>query len=582
MSARAARTAAVAVCATALSGTLLTATAGEHPAARFDRPADGFMAPGTVLHDAAPGDVGLDPDRIDALTTDAASFTRPAPGEEHPLYASSVVLAAHAGAVVAEDAAGWSLRYADGEGTPLPADERIRASTDTIYDLASVSKLFTTIVVLQQVEAGRIELDAPVADYLPAFAANGKQDITVRQLLTHTSGLVPWIPLWSNWATVQERIDAVMNTTPRTEPGTAYDYSDLNMITAGLVAEEVTGRGLDELVRDGITEPLGMVDTGYNPSPDELSRIAATEYQASPDRGMVHGEVHDENAWSLGGVAGHAGVFGTARDLARLAQAILNGGVYDGARILEKATVETMLTNENTEFPGDAHGLGFELDQRWYMDALTAPSTAGHTGYTGTSMVIDPQSRSFVILLTNRVHPSRNWGSVNPARRAVAHHLAYSMAVPPASGSTAWAAHDTGSTTSTLDLPVQLRDDSTLTFDLFADTESTDPFRLEISTDGGATWDPVPFTARRGGSSITAGDGVVSGYHDRRWWRARADLPDVTGSATLRWRYGTDPLYTGRGVVVDGVRVHTRGLPTFHGEQHPERFDAKGWTLTSR
>ena len=165
-----------------------------------------------------------------------------------------------------------------------------------------------------------------------------------------------------------------------------------------------------------------MGDTGYNPTDKE--RTAATEYQTAPPRGLVWGEVHDENAWSLGGVAGHAGVFSTADDLAVLAQALLNGGTYRGHRILDRKSVELLVTNFNEAFPGDAHGLGFELDQRWYMDALSGPRTAGHTGYTGTSIVIDFDSRSFAILLTNRVHPSREWGSNNQARREWAHGLA--------------------------------------------------------------------------------------------------------------------------------------------------------------
>ncbi|WP_203434242.1 serine hydrolase domain-containing protein [Jiangella asiatica] len=550
-------------------------------AGAFDRPHDGFMSPRTVLGEAAPADVGLDADRIQALIDAAASYTETPPGDTHPLYSGVTVLAAHDGKIVAEAAAGWALRYADGAGTELPQDEWVAASTDTIYDLASVSKLFTTIVVLQQVEAGRVDLDAPVADYLPAFAANGKQDITVRQLLTHTSGLVSWLPLWRDWPTPQARIDAVLATTPADPPGTTYLYSDLNMITAGLVAEEVSGQPLDDLVAEGITGPLGMADTGYNPAPESLPRIAATEYQAAPPRGIVRGEVHDENAWSLGGVAGHAGLFSTAQDLARLAQAILNGGAYDGERILRPTTVEAMLTNENTDFPGNAHGLGFELDQRWFMDALASPSSAGHTGYTGTSMVIDPQSRSFVILLTNRVHPSRNWGTINPARRAVAHELAYAMSVTPRTGDDAWRAHEGDTRTSTLSLPVELAGSSTVLFDLFVDTESTDPLALEISTDDGASWSPVPFTARRGADTIDAGAGTVSGYQGRQWWNARAELEDVDGEATLRWTYRTDSGYQGRGVYIDDVTVRSRGLPTIHGDEHPERFEADGWSMVS-
>ncbi|SEF09879.1 serine hydrolase domain-containing protein [Jiangella alba] len=566
--------------ATALLGAGVPAGAGGDDA-RFDRPHDDFMSPRTTLRAADPGDVGLDEDRVDALVEAAASYTQTPPGTAHPLYSGMTVLAAHDGRVVAEDAAGWALRFTDNAGGELPQDEWVAAGTDTIYDLASVSKLFTTIVVLQQVEAGRVDLDAPVARYLPAFAANGKEAITVRQLLTHTSGLVAWLPLWRDWPTPEARIAAVLNTTPANPPGTTYLYSDLNMITAGLIAETVTGEPLDELVAGGVTGPLGMTDTGYNPPASELHRIAATEFQAAPPRGMVRGEVHDENAWSLNGVAGHAGVFGTAQDLARLAQAILNGGAYGGERILRPDTVEAMLTDENAAFPGNAHGLGFELDQRWYMDALASPSSAGHTGFTGTSMVVDPQSRSFVILLTNRVHPSRSWGSINPARRAVAHELAYALAVEPRAGDDAWRAHEGDATTSTLSLPVELSGSSTLLFDLFVDTESTDTLTLERSTDDGATWTPVPFSARAGGETIDATDGVVSGYQGRQWWTVRAGLPG-DGDTILRWRYVTDALYQGRGVYVDGVKVRTRGKPVFDGERHPDRFVADGWVRSRR
>jgi CubicO group peptidase (beta-lactamase class C family) len=218
------------------------------------------------------------------------------------------------------------------------------------------------------------------------------------------------------------------------QPGAEYLYSDLNLIALGELSARVSGKPLDKLVADGITKPLEMRDTGYNPDPKKKPRIAATEYQASPARGMVRGSVHDENAWSLGGVAGHAGVFSTADDLAVLAQTFLNGGSYRGARILKESSVTAMITNFNQAFPGNDHGLGFELNQHWYMGGLSGPRTAGHTGYTGTSLVIDFDSRSFAILLTNRVHPSRDWGSNNPARRAVAQGLALSLGVGPRHG----------------------------------------------------------------------------------------------------------------------------------------------------
>src|SRR5690606_31106535 len=181
-----------------------------------------------------------------------------------------------------KEATGWALRYADGEGTELPADERLPMRTDTIFDMASVSKLFTSIVVMQLVEAGKVELDAPVARYVPEFAENGKEAVTVRQLLTHTSGLPAWLPLWSQYPDVPSRLRAALTAEPVAEPGTAYEYSDLNLIALGVLAERVSGKPLDDLVADGITGPLGMRDTGYNPSPTLRDRIAATEYQSTP------------------------------------------------------------------------------------------------------------------------------------------------------------------------------------------------------------------------------------------------------------------------------------------------------------
>jgi CubicO group peptidase (beta-lactamase class C family) len=546
---------------------------------RYDRPQGGFSSADTMLTEATPEQAGLDPAPIEAGLDRVAGWTEPS-GSTHPLYAGAVTLLAHHGKVVTRNATGWALRYVDGDGTDLPRDQWIPMQTDTIFDLASVSKLFTSIVVMQQVAAGQIDLDAPMASYVPEFAENGKGAITIRQLLTHTSGLPAWLPLYRDYPDPESRLHAALTAKLAHEPGTTYEYSDLNLIGLGALVERVTGKPLDELVADGITEPLGMVDTGYNPDPALKSRIAATEFQATPDRGMVHGEVHDENAWSLGGVAGHAGVFSTADDLAVLAQALLNGGSYDGDRILTQKSVEQMITNFNTEFPGDSHGLGFELNQRWYMSGLASPRTAGHTGYTGTSLVIDFASQSFAILLSNRVHPSRNWGSNNPARRAVAQALALSMAVRPKYGSDAWFSGTADASTVTLDAPVSVpADGGRLSFSLFVDSEETDLFYLERSTDGGQTWERLPFDVRDR-DDVTPTDGSYTDSGDRRWVEARASLP--AGDQQLRWRYTTDPLYVGRGVYVDGVRVVSGDSVVLDGEATPEVFTANGWALADR
>lgn len=399
---------------------------------RFDRPQGVVAPPDTVLRSGEPTEVGLAPGPIAAAVRDIAAGTEPAAGREHPMYAGAVSLLAHDGVVVSHEATGHELRYADGTGTELPPHQREPAGPDTIFDVASVTKLFTSIAVLQLVEDGEVELDAPVATYVPEFAAGGKRAITVEQLLTHTSGLPAEVKLWE--LPPEQRVPAVLRLEPENSPGTTHTYSDPNMITLGVLVERVSGSALDEIVAERITQPLGLADTGFTPPRHTWDRIAATEFQRDPPRGMVRGEVHDENAWSLGGVAGHAGVFSTARELAVLGQALLNGGTYHGRRILEPATVATMLKDHDQDFSGHACGLGFELDQRWYMGGLSGPRTAGHTGYTGTSLVLDPASRSVAVLLTNRVHPSRSWGSNNPARLALAQGLAESLAVQWRSG----------------------------------------------------------------------------------------------------------------------------------------------------
>jgi CubicO group peptidase (beta-lactamase class C family) len=494
----------------------------------------------------------------------------------------SVVLVGHAGKVVVHEAIGHAVKYADADGTELPADEQVGMTSDTIFDMASVSKLFTSIAVVQQLERGRVDLDSTVASYLPAFAANGKDAVTVRHLLTHTSGLPSWIPLWRDYPDKDARIHAVLSVRPSAPPATQYVYSDLNLITLGVLVELVSASPLDVVVRDGITDPLRMVDTGYNPPASKLDRIAATEYESDPPRGMVRGSVHDENAWSLGGVAGHAGIFSTAPDLARLAQAMLNGGSYDGHRILSRESVDAMLTDFNQSFPGHAHGLGFELDQRFYMGALSSPRTAGHTGFTGTSLVIDPLSRSFVILLTNRVHPRREWSNVSPSRRAVASRVAQALAVSPRRGPTAWSADRLDGSMATLTLSVALRADrSRLGFELFVDSEETDLLYLEVSRDAGLTWTLLPFVVTSRGR-VGRHDGTIAGFAGRHWQQAYADIGGPPGEVQIRWRYVTDLSLSGRGVYVDDIRVADDKGVLVDGERESGRFVSDGWNEAER
>jgi CubicO group peptidase (beta-lactamase class C family) len=543
--------------------------------------ADLTFTPGRTLHYGSAASAGLLPDHVAAMAKDAAAYETALPGAAHPLYPGAVVLAGRNGTIVQHSASGYALRYADDTPTELPQDQWIPMRNDTIFDLASMSKLFTTIVALQEVERGKINLDATAASYLPGFEQNGKGTITLRQLLTHVSGLRPDLPFY-NYTGRAAQEQALYAEKLQNPVGAAYVYSDLNLITMQFVLEKVTGKTLDVLVRDGITKPLGLKDTGYNPPASKKPRIAATEYEHTPyaalNRGLVWGEVHDENSYALGGVAGHAGVFSTAHDIATLAQMILDGGRYGHTRVLRESSVRQIFTNYNQNFPSNSHGIGFELNQRFYMGALSSPVTAGHTGYTGTDIVIDPLSRSFSILLTNRVHPSRNWGSITPARGAVVGDLARAIPVRPASGRTAWFSQTRDKSTATLTAPVTGA--TKLSFDLWYDTEETDLGVLETSADG-TTWTPVPFSLKAGRGEWTS-NGTFSGFEGRQWARAAATLP--AGTTQVRWRYTTDPVYEGRGVYVDGVRAtNGSGHTVFDGERTADaaRFVADGWVVSS-
>ena len=310
---------------------------------------------------------------------------------------------------------GLSRKYEAGgklSANPIPA------APDTLYDLASITKLFTTTCVMRLVEQGHLALDEPVARWMPEFAAGGKEQVTLRQLLTHTSGLPDYLELWKLEPTAEARVQRVLSTSLLNAPGSVYRYSDLGLIAIGHLVELVAGSSLDVAVRDMVIEPLQLRDTMYRPPAGLKVRIAPTEDEDGVGRGLVWGEVHDENAWSLGGVAGHAGLFSTAADLGRLAQLYLNGGELDGRRLLEPETLAEMTRNQIGRI--GSRGLGWELNAAYYMGHLASPRTYGHTGFTGTSLVIDPRRDLIVVLLTNRVHPTRDGPSMNSTRQAVA------------------------------------------------------------------------------------------------------------------------------------------------------------------
>ncbi|GAB3797954.1 serine hydrolase domain-containing protein [Virgibacillus kimchii] len=340
--------------------------------------------------------------------------------DEH-VMPGAVVLVAKDGKVVKHDAYGYAARYTDSDFNEM--DDPVEMSEDTIFDLASISKLFTATAVMQLWDQGAFELDDPVAEYIPEFAANGKEEVTIRQLLTHTSGFRPSTtePLHEIEGDRDDKLAFVLNETLQNPPGEQYLYSDVDFMTLGVLIERISNMRQDEFTEQFITQPLNMTDTMYNPPAELQNRIAATEEQPWVDRELVWGEVHDEKAWTLDGVAGHAGLFSTAADLAVFGQMMLQSGTYEGAEILSEEAVELISTNWNEEIPGArSSGLGWELNQSWYMDRLAESNTLGHTGYTGTSIVVSPNNNTVALLLTNRVHPTRETVSTNPVRQLVA------------------------------------------------------------------------------------------------------------------------------------------------------------------
>ncbi|MEV7014008.1 serine hydrolase domain-containing protein [Streptosporangium sp. NPDC051022] len=327
---------------------------------------------------------------------------------------AAVALVAVGGRTVAAGAVGELVRYADPAETLL--DDRPAVRRDSIFDLASLTKLFTTAVVLSLAEEGRLGLDEPVATWLPG----GPAGVTARHLLTHTAGLPPGrraheeIP-GDGREVHAARLERVVSTPPSRPPGEHHLYSDVGMILMGRIAEIAGGAPLDELLRARITGPLGLADTGYRPSRSLLPRIAATEHmpgRAGP--GCVRGEVHDETAHGLGGVAGHAGIFSTAGDLLRFAEALRTGG----APVLRRDTVAEMARDQGVRGAAYGQGLGVRIGD----PAVTGPLTGayGHSGFTGTSVVVAPERRLTVVLLTNNVHPVRGRAGIRDLRHAVA------------------------------------------------------------------------------------------------------------------------------------------------------------------
>jgi uncharacterized protein YbbC (DUF1343 family)/CubicO group peptidase (beta-lactamase class C family) len=316
--------------------------------------------------------------------------------------------------------------YRKAYGSRALEPRREPMTVDTIFDLASLTKVIaTTTAVMQLVEQGKVRLNDPVAKYLPEFAQNGKEDITVRQLLTHYSGLEPDLDLKTPWEGKQTAYNMAFAETLDEPPGSKFTYSDINFIMLGTLAERVSSESLDAYATKHIFAPLKMTHTRFLPPAAWLTKIAPTQYDENNH--MLRGVVHDPTARRMGGVAGHAGLFSTGADLAKFAQALLNGG----GTILSSLSVEKMTRPEQPPSAPVLRGFGWDIDSPFSSNRgdLLPVGGYGHTGFTGTSLWIDPTTKSYIILLTNAVHP--RGGNAIGLRTKVATAVAASLPLTP-------------------------------------------------------------------------------------------------------------------------------------------------------
>lgn len=294
--------------------------------------------------------------------------------------------------------------------------DREAMTVDTIFDAASLTKVVATAPsVMLLVERGDVGLEVPVKEYVEEFTGDERERITVRHLLTHTSGLPPGISPNPPWEGYEKAIALACRAKPLSPPGTIFRYSDVNFILLGELVRRVSGEGLDRFARTHIFEPLKMKDTGFLPAKELKGRIAPTEKVKGE---VLRGEVHDPTARRMGGVAGHAGLFLTASDLARFARMFLQGGVLEGKRVLQEDTVRRMTTVQSPDTVPSRRGLGWDIDSPYSgpRGQHFPLGSYGHTGWTGTSIWIDPFSETFLLFLSNRNHPTEE-GSVLALRR---------------------------------------------------------------------------------------------------------------------------------------------------------------------
>lgn len=369
------------------------------------------------LPEAEPEDLQMDPARlalIDGLVQEAIR------NQEIP---GAVVLVARKGQLV--------FGETFGRRTLVPAETLLTRSD--IFDVASLTKIMATATaVMVLVEDGKLILSERVGKYIPEFARGGKENILVHHLLTHFSGLRPDVDLDETWKGYEKAIQLACRERLLQPPGEKFVYSDIGYFLLGEIVRRVSGMPLDEFAADRIFGPLGMHDTGFNPPPEKLRRVVPTERR---DGRILVGQVHDPTAYRMGGVAGHAGLFSTASDALIWAQMILDGGVFNGVRILSPLSVRKMTSSQSPAGNLDRRGFGFDIDTRFSRTRgdLFPVNSFGHTGFTGTSIWIDPATSTVVILFTSRLHPDGT-GDAVPLRSRLASVVAASILDVPAPG----------------------------------------------------------------------------------------------------------------------------------------------------
>jgi len=344
-----------------------------------------------------------------AVARAAAPFRSDKLAEMDAAIAAAVAAHSCPGGVLWFERGGVRYHKAYGKRALVPIEEGM--TENTIFDAASLTKVVaTTPAVMLLVERGRVSLDAPVARYLPEFTGDGREKVTVRHLLTHTSGLRPGISAGSAWSGYERGIELACAEKPTAPPGSAFRYSDVNFILLGEIVRRVSGKKLNEFAEREIYRPLKMVDTGFLPSRLKLSRIAPTEKETNV---VLRGVVHDPTARRMGGVAGHAGLFTTAADLARYARMFLNRGQLDRTRLFRVETVRLMTSVQTPGGVQERRGLGWDIDSAYAgpRGRFFPIGSYGHTGWTGTSLWIDPFAEAFLVFLSNRNHPTED-GSV--------------------------------------------------------------------------------------------------------------------------------------------------------------------------